>query len=77
MSDNLNDIYRDFGQSVCPGCIEGYKWICKHCGLPVTVVYTYFHCQDKWVISRIRCHLGCRRTWKLEITPDGEHRQIH
>jgi RNase P subunit RPR2 len=63
-------MYAKFSQSVCKGCVEGYKWYCKACSSPAAEHSEWDYENEIWVITRIKCH-SCGNVWRK-----GEKSQI-
>ena len=47
----------------------GYQWFCRQCGKPASSVETWFACKEKFVTTKVICHLGCHNHWRLKIDP--------
>ena len=45
----------------------GFQIYCSNCNKPCYSAMSLYPCRDEYITDRIRCHLGCCRSWRLPI----------
>jgi hypothetical protein len=53
----------------------GWQVYCSDCRKPCFSSMGYYPCKDVFLIDRIVCNLGCRKSWRLD--PDCEKPICH
>jgi hypothetical protein len=45
----------------------GWQIFCDSCNKPCYSSMSFYPCRNTFVVDRVRCHLGCGKTWRLKI----------
>jgi hypothetical protein len=68
MHDNSEDLHKHFELAWSN---NGGIYRCRKCNLPCLSEETEMPCKgNQFVTTRVKCHLGCGRTWRLEVCPE-------
>lgn len=65
------DVAKDFEIQEDPKRFaEGWSFVCKHCGCVAQQRYDYAEESHTWLLVKIRCRVGCGRSWRSdEVEP--------